>query len=189
MSAPDFLKVFCSRLNQINIPYMITGAAAVFIYGEPRFTNDLDLVVDMKADDITGFLASFPPEEFYRPPEEVVKLEIQREKRGHFNLIHHETGFRADVYAVGSDDLQNWGMKNRKVVKVDSEEIWLAPPEYVILKKLEFYREGRSPKHVRDVRSIVEARGSDLDMEFITERIRSMNLAEVWSECIPGSGR
>jgi len=169
------------------VPYMVTGATAVFIYGEPRFTNDLDLVIDLKADDIAGFLAVFPDEEFYRPPEEVIRLEIRREARGHFNVIHHESGFRADVYAVGSDALQHWGMKNRKQVKVDSEEIWLAPPEYVILKKLEFYQEGRSGKHVRDIRSIIETRGSDLDLEFITEHVRSMNLAEAWRECLPGS--
>jgi hypothetical protein len=53
-----------------------------------------------------------PPEadrgELHCPPPEVIKLEISRSLRGHFNLIHHKTGFRADVYAAGKDELNLW---------------------------------------------------------------------------------
>jgi hypothetical protein len=78
---------------------MITGAVASIIYGEPRLTNDIDLVINMKPDDVETFADAFPIEDFYCPPPEVIKLEIGRSQRGHFNLIHHETGFKADIYA------------------------------------------------------------------------------------------
>jgi hypothetical protein len=48
----------------------------------------------IKKADVPELLQAFPFEEFYCPPEEVVILEIGRRLRGHFNLIHHETGFR-----------------------------------------------------------------------------------------------
>jgi hypothetical protein len=43
---PDFFLTYIRRLNLIRCPYMITGAAASIIYGEPRLTNDLDLVLE-----------------------------------------------------------------------------------------------------------------------------------------------
>ncbi|MBW1907627.1 MAG: hypothetical protein JRJ24_20500 [Deltaproteobacteria bacterium] len=37
------------------------------------------------------------------------------------------------------------------MVDVDGEPVHVAPPEYVIVRKLEFYREGGSEKHLRDI--------------------------------------
>ncbi len=34
---------------------------------------------------------------------------------------------------------------------VDDLEVAVAPVEYVIVRKLEYFREGRSGKHVRDI--------------------------------------
>ena len=35
----------------------------------------------------------------------------------------------------------------------------LAPAEYVIVRKLEYYREGGSEKHLRDIRSMLAVSG------------------------------
>jgi hypothetical protein len=76
MPLRDFFLAFIRRLNLTRCPYMITGAAASIIYGEPRLTNDLDLVLDLKKGDAPEFAQAFPLEEFYCPPEEVIILEI-----------------------------------------------------------------------------------------------------------------
>ena len=47
MPEPNLFRIFISRFNTLSIPYMITGAVASIVYGEPRLTNDIDLVVDM----------------------------------------------------------------------------------------------------------------------------------------------
>ena len=152
MPEHNLFRIFISRINKLSIPYMITGAVASIIYGEPRLTNDIDLVIDLKPADVAPFANSFPIEEFYCPPSEVIKLEISRSVRGHFNLIHHETAFRADIYSAGQDELHHWGLGNRKLIEVEGEKFWLAAVEYVILRKLEYYREGGSEKHLRDIR-------------------------------------
>ncbi len=54
---------------------MIAGATASIIYGEPRLTNDLDLILDLKKAEVSGFVKAFPLEEFYCLPEEVIILE------------------------------------------------------------------------------------------------------------------
>lgn len=180
MQLPDFLLTFIRRLNLTQCPYMITGAAASIIYGEPRLTNDLDLVLDLKKSEIPGFAQAFPLEEFYCPPEEVIILEIGRPVRGHFNLIHHETGFRADVYLTGKDPLHHWGLANRKSVQMEDQIFWVAPVEYVILRKLEYYREGRSEKHLRDIAGILEVSVAQVDAAWLEEQIAERQLEDEW---------
>lgn len=51
---------------------------------------------------------------------------------------------------------------NRRSVDVGAPKIWLAPSEYVVLRKLEYFREGGSTKHLFDIRAII--RTSDLDI-------------------------
>ena len=155
MQEHNLFQIFVSRINNLCINYMITGAVASIIYGEPRLTNDIGIVIDLKPGDLEKFTESFPIEEFYCPPPQVIKLEINRPLRGHFNLIHHETAFRADIYASGQDELHLWGLKNRNMVHVGNDEFWLAPIEYVILRKLEYYQEGGSEKHLRDIAGIL----------------------------------
>jgi hypothetical protein len=180
MPEHDLFQIFVSRLNKLSVPYMITGAVASIIYGEPRLTNDIDLVIDMSDEDVEAFAEAFPIADFYCPPPEVIRLEIGRSQQGHFNLIHHETGFKADIYASGRDELHQWGLKNRKSVDVEGEKFWLAPIEYVILRKLEYYREGESEKHLRDIAGILAISSDEIDFKILDAQINKRALEKEW---------
>lgn len=180
MPQTDLYKIFISRLNRHSIIYMITGAVASIFYGEPRLTNDMDLVIDLKTNDIDQFAKAFPIEKFYCPPTEIIQVEISRPQRGHFNLIHHQTGFKADIYAAGKDELHKWGLENRRSIDVGGENYWMAPIEYVILRKLEYYREGGSGKHLYDIAGVIEISGSEINHEFLETKIEAMKLQSEW---------
>lgn len=152
----NLFQIFTSRFNQAEIGYMVTGSVAAIIYGQPRLTHDVDLVVELHRDQVPKLLAQFPQDTFYCPPEEVIRIEIARESRGHFNLIHHDTAFKADIYPISSEHLHLWAIANRKRVVISGDFLWLAPPEYVIVRKLQFYREGTSPKHLTDIQNMFE---------------------------------
>lgn len=165
---------------------MVTGSVASMIYGEPRLTLDVDLVVELEVERVQDLLDAFPDTEFYRPPLEVVRIECSRESRGHFNLIHHETGMKADVYPAARDDLHRWGLAHRRRVPLGQGQLWLAPPEYVILRKLEFWREGGSEKHPRDVRAMLAA-DLALDRSFLDAELRRRGLEEAWQRVLESS--
>ena len=120
----DLIKIFISRLNRLGVRYIVTGAVASIIYGEPRLTHDLDLVIELNSEEVDRFATAFPIEEFYCPPSEVIQIEIARQQRGHFNLIHHNTGFKADIYPSGQDKLHQWALKNRNHVDFEGEILW-----------------------------------------------------------------
>lgn len=166
---------------------MVSGSVAVIVYGEPRLTHDVDLVAVLDRQHVARLSEAFPPDEFYCPPEEEIRLEVEREQRGHFNLIHHETGFKADVYLAGRDPLHAWALARTRRIEVDGEPIVLAPPEYVILRKLEFFREGGSEKHVRDIQSILATSPELIQRAELEQLIAARGLSEAWSRVAEAS--
>ena len=188
MPEHDLVQIFTRRLNLLGVAYMVTGAVAATIYGEPRLTHDIDLVIDLGLEEIEKFADAFPIEAFYCPPAEVIRLETGRSQRGHFNLIHHETGLKADVYACGRDSLQKWGLANCRSFSIGGENVRVAPPEYVILRKLEYYREGGSEKHLRDIAGILELSREDIDFSFLESKVKDSSLNKEWEEALKFKG-
>lgn len=161
---------------------MTTGSIAAMSYGEYRVTNDIDIVLVLAGSDIEKLVAAFPIEEFYCPPPDVIALEAAREEHGHFNLIHHETGFKADVYIAGKERLSRWALQQRQAIELGDSLIWIAPVEYVIIGKLEFYREGSSEKHLRDIRGMLAV--TDVDHAFLEDEITQRGLDDIWRKCV-----
>lgn len=183
MPNPEPFVIFTRTLTRLGLPYMISGSVAAIFYGEPRMTNDVDIIVLLKEVDLACLAAAFPMEEFYCPPEEVMKSELRHLRRGHFNIIHHATGFKADIYP-SSDDLHRWGLALSQTVDFDGEKITLAPPEYVIIRKLQFYREGGSQKHLRDIHRMIAALGESWNKITLLELIESHGLKPEWHQAI-----
>ncbi len=65
-------------------------------------------------------------------------------------------------------------------MEYDGETIMLAPPEYVIVRKLEYFREGGSEKHLRDIRAMLAVSGELLDQVALREWIQKLNLETEW---------
>ena len=180
MAEPELFLLFVRPLNGADIRYMVTGSVAAIFYGEPRLTHDVDFVAFLNEADIRRLAGIFPSADFYLPPLEVIAAEAQREQRGHFNIIHIETGFKADVYPTGRDDFNAWAFRLRRRARFERETVMLAPPEYVIVRKLEYYREGGSEKHLRDIRSMLAISGEQLDRAALTEWIQRRGVQSEW---------
>lgn len=182
MPSPELFLIFTRKLNDLGLPYMVSGSIAAIFYGEPRLTNDVDIVLFLPRDDAVRIAQAFPSDEFYCPPVDVIQLEAARPLRGHFNLIHHDSGFKADIYLGAQDDLQAWGLARARTVTLGDDRVILAPPEYVIVRKLQFYREGKSPKHLRDIQGILVGLGPDWSRDILERLVQTHGLAAEWTE-------
>ena len=67
---------------------------------------------------------------------------------------------------------------------MEGKPAYFAPPEYVIISKLEFYREGGSDKHLRDIRSMLAISGETIDRALIEQAVNELGLAEQWHKVI-----
>ena len=180
MREPELFLLFVRPLNLLGIRYIIGGSVAAIFYGEPRLTHDVDFVVFLNDRDAQRLADAFPTSDFYFPPIEAVFAEARREPNGHFNIIHTATGFKADMYLSGRDELNAWGFRMRRQIQFENETVILAPPEYVIVRKLEYYREGGSEKHLRDIRSILTISEARLDLPALKEWVGRLGLETEW---------
>jgi hypothetical protein len=178
MEPSDLLCHVVETLETLGIPYLVTGAVAAIAYGEPRFTNDIDVVVDLPASKILELRARFPSPEYY-----VSELAIREAvaRRHQFNIIHPGSGLKIDMI-VRKDTPFDQGRfaRQRRLPIAPEAEASFASPEDVILKKLEYYREGGSEKHLRDIAGILKITGDRVDSDYISKWSKALGVAEIW---------
>lgn len=178
MTDPDLIGLFIEPLEAIGVSYMITGGVASVIYGDPRFTRDVDIVMELHRAEISALRSAFDPTAFYVPPVEALEEETSRPDGGHFNILHRETALRADVYLAANDSLIEWGFDRRVRLQVGGASIWVAPIEYVILRKLEYYEQSGSDRHLRDVAMMLRISGETVDRDSLFQWAERLDLLE-----------
>jgi hypothetical protein len=81
-------------LESLGIPYMVVGGFAAILYGEPRLTIDVDIVVEMKEEHIGPLVAAFSIPDYY-VSEEAIRDSLPR--RFPFNIIQPATGAKGSL--------------------------------------------------------------------------------------------
>lgn len=82
MPAPDPFVIFTRKLEELRIPYLVSGSVAAIFYGEPRMTNDIDIILFLESKDVKRLAAAFPSDRFYCPPVDRLGLESLITKNG-----------------------------------------------------------------------------------------------------------
>ncbi len=184
MPEPDLIVLFAHPLQRLGIPYMVSGSVAAMLFGEPRLTHDIDIVVFLDDEAIAALPTVFAEPEFYLPPRDVIVVETRRDLRGHFNVIHVPSGMKADLYPDNRDALHQWAIARALRVPLAAGSVTVAPPEYVILRKLEYYREGGSGKHVTDVRAMLNLSGDQIDHAALKAWVERLGLTAQWGTVV-----
>ncbi|MBH0181632.1 MAG: hypothetical protein HP490_08165 [Nitrospira sp.] len=178
MELHELLDRLVSALERLQIPYLITGSVAAMAYGEPRLTNDIDVVVDINEGHVNGLLAQFPSSEFYLS-NEAIRDALAR--KGQFNIIHPASGLKIDVMIQqGTAFEQSRFGRARLVHFTERQGGRFAAPEDVILKKMEYYREGGSEKHLRDIAGILKVSAGTIDESYIGLWANQLGLLDIW---------
>jgi hypothetical protein len=189
MPQTDYLRLFTDRLHTLGVRYVVVGSIAGMMYGEPRLTLDVDIVLELDPLAAPKLCDLFPIEEFYCPPVEVVAIEASRRQRGHVNLIHHDTGFKADIYFIGrQDELSRWALNHAVKSEIEGHVVSIAPLEYVIIGKLQYFQEGGSEKHLRDIRSMLKISGDRIDDDWLKTQISNLGLEAEWTKALETGG-
>ncbi len=183
MSAADLkpwelLQKAADLFDSIQVPYRIVGSMAAMAYGEPRFTNDIDILVDLKLHHVDSLVEAFPEPDFYLSPE-AARTAIR--DRRQFNIIHFPSGLKLDIIqcketAFGREDIQ----RGRRIAGDGAFDAWFATPENVIIVKLRYFKEGGSDKHLRDIRSILSIQGDLIDRAYVEHWGRQLDLLTEW---------
>lgn len=115
MNAGEIYLVFTEPLEWLGLDYLVTGSVASSSYGEPRFTHDIDLILALPASSVDGLWEAFPIEDSCCPPPDAIRQELERASGGHINLVHHDSGFKADFYLTPGDALTSWAFEHSQM--------------------------------------------------------------------------
>ncbi|HEY7586292.1 MAG TPA: hypothetical protein VH866_07280 [Candidatus Deferrimicrobiaceae bacterium] len=139
---------------------------------------DIDVVAALTNEKLPRLLSCFPAPEFYvsgKTAEEAASNEKQ------FNIIHPASGLKIDIIAKKRDEFdENRFSRKRSLAVFPDRSADFASPEDVIIKKMEYYREGGSEKHLRDISGILRVSGEGLDFPYIERWAARKGLTEIW---------
>lgn len=183
MEQLDLLRHTLDLLERLQIPYMVVGSFASGVYGEPRFTNDIDIVIDPSPQQLDQLCVAFPSDDYY------VSAEAARDalrQRGQFNVIHPGSANKIDFMIARADA---WGLeqvaRRARVRLLPDREGYAARPEDLVISKLLYYREGGSEKHMRDITGMLVTSPEKIDREYIGRWATELGRRRV--ECGSGS--
>ena len=178
MELDELLGKVVEAFERLHVSYLVTGSVASMAYGEPRLTNDIDVVAEIREEHIPGLLAAFPAETFYLS-EDAIREAIQRQ--GQFNIIQPGSGLKVDVIIRKETPFDRSRFARARVAHpAETYEAAFASPEDVIIKKMDYYREGGSEKHLRDIAGILKVSAGEIDETYIVEWADRLGLRPIW---------
>jgi hypothetical protein len=151
--------------DKLHIPYVLTGGVAVTIWGAPRYTADVDLVVQLRREDIAKLFGGLKKlSEFGYIDEEMIQAAVKRNSE--FNYIDTESGFKVDVWIPKDSPFTRTCFDRRVKQKIGEYPVWLVSPEDLIVSKLDWWHRG-SMKSQYDVRTVMDGQRKGLDWKYI----------------------
>lgn len=177
---PKHLLVKISQiLHRLGIPYFISGGIAVVIWGRPRFTADIDIVVEleiMKAENLVKTLRSISKTGYV--DEDAVQSALRNE--GEFNYIDSKTGLKVDFWLLKKNDAFDQSrFKRRRTKKIAGKLVYFSSPEDLILVKLLWYKQTESTRHLEDIESVVAISGDQLDKGYLKEWSKILDVSNI----------
>lgn len=162
-------------LQRLKIPYLVTGGMAVLVWGRPRFTADIDIVVELKSENIdklTSALSILGKASYI--DKNMVKDALKH--GGEFNFIHGETGIKVDFWVVKKQEFELSRLTRRIAKNILKQKVYFISPEDLILSKLRWYKKNQSSRHVEDAESVLKISGKKLDMAYLRRWAKKLGI-------------
>ena len=174
-----------SALERAGVRYAIGGSWASTAFGEPRFTNGVDILADFNAESLDRFLGCLPST-FYSDPQEALNaIHLGRP----FNVIHMPMAFKFDffpatAFPLGIEELD-------RAVFLAGSGLSEAPvpfvtPEDILLAKLHWFTAGREVSDVqwRDIQGIVRGCGANLDRGYLERSAAKLGILDLLARAL-----
>jgi len=166
-------------LRSARVRYFVTGSIAAMYYGEARSTRDIDVAVFLRFGDVDAICEAFPEPAYYADRLAIVAALRQC---GMFNVIDNATGMKIDFMCVEPQGYDNSRFQRAREVEIVPGVLgFIAAPEDVILKKLQFFKLGASDKHLRDIASMIKISGETFDRAYLDSWAISLGVVDEWN--------
>jgi hypothetical protein len=187
-NSPELAVRLHGLFETLGIPYFIVGGVAAIAYGDPRTTRDLDVVVEVSAQNISALIAALEQAGFYvagggdsSDDSSVQPASLQ--------LTHKDTIARADLMIARNDSYSKVQFERRRQYAFPgSVEVYLAAPEDIVIGKLRWGFHSRSEKQQADVLAIFKVQQGDLDYQYLYSWATKFAIAELVEDLTIAAG-
>ena len=174
-------------LDSLGVTSTVGGSIASSFAGEPRSTIDIDIVAALEEQHVAG-LVSRLGSEFYAD-EDALRRAVRT--RASANLIHQQTMLKVDLFVAGGTPLDAQQLARRQRVTLDDgRELYVHPPEDILLQKLRWYQLGgeSSDRQWRDVLAIIRVQADRLDRDYLTRNAGVIGVATLLQRVFDEAG-
>ena len=168
-----------ARLDQHRVEWVTGGSLASSVHGEPRATQDVDMVVALRPRHVKPLWEALR-RDYYLDADE---MHAAVKARASFNAIHFASAIKVDFFVAGDDPFEAERLANRQRIETPGGVLHVDTAEHTLLRKLEWFRRGgeASERQWRDVQAIVRLQDDRLDRDRLrlwADRLGVMDLLQ-----------
>jgi hypothetical protein len=169
---PDILTIafqVAEAMERAQVPYFLGGSLASSLQGEPRATNDIDFVVDLRLAQVRSLVDALGAD--FDVDEEALREAVSR--RSSWNIFHIPTVTKVDLFILRQEpfDTSEFARRRRVVLTPEGRGLYIKSPEDSVLRKLLWFRDGggSSTSQWRDIVQILRLAGAQLEDSYLEE--------------------
>src|SRR5262249_36296404 len=149
-------------------------------HGQPRATNDVDLVIDPTPEQLDRFLTLLG-DRYYVSPEGAREA-LQR--RSMFNVIAFDEGWKADLIVRKDRPFSLEEFRRRQLGNLHGCSVPFASAEDVILTKLEWNKITPSERQLKDALHVAAAQWTRLDRAYLRKWAVDLGVTDALEELL-----
>jgi len=180
MTPEELLVKISEILDNLKIPYAVTGGFAISVWGKPRYTADIDIIVELVEKNIKPLaknLLSIDKDVY--ADEDMIKDALIH--KSEFNFIHPDTGLKVDFFVMADNSYNKLKLKRAVLRDMYGAKSYFVSPEDLVLSKLLWSKESDSWKQKEDIKTVLENPKIKLDFKYIkkwAERQGTLDILE-----------
>ena len=162
-SQENFLERLIKKLEEQNIPYMLSGSVSSSLHGQPRATNDADIVIAPAEEQLIVFVKSLGDDYYVNPDA----ARDAFKSNSVFNVIDIQNSWKADLIIRKNRPFSREEFQRRQKANIMGLDAWVVSPEDVILSKLEWAKNSKSSQQFQDSLGVATVQYDHLDRDYL----------------------
>jgi len=162
-SQNDFLKKLVKALDNCSIPYMLSGSFSSSFYGQPRATQDADIIIATTEEQLIAFVKSLGDD--YYVSDDTAREALKNNSM--FNVIDIQNSWKADFIIRKDRPFSREEFRRRRKANIMGLAVWIVSPEDIILSKLEWAKKSESGQQFLDALGVATVQYDRLDRDYL----------------------
>ena len=171
------LQDIADKLTAAGIEYMLTGSVAAFIYGMPRMTHDIDVIVKIFYSNKEKIVRAF--EDDYLVAENEIDFALNNNLM--FNFFHKTKAAKVDFIIQKRTEYRLKEFSRKRFIESEKFKEYVVSQEDLIISKVEWAKDTLSEQQSRDIKFLLK---TPIDEEYLNHWLNELNLTEIFNKLV-----